>query len=109
MGQFNVGYIIVVAIPVLALIYPVTIVLIFLNVVPNSYASPKVFKWVVVVTILFSLPDFIHYGLGPMDIGFGGIRELFSWVPFITYGLGWVLPAFIAFLLANSSNVKATL
>jgi len=109
MGQFDVGYIIVVAIPVLALIYPVTIVLIFLNVVPNSYASPKVFKWVVAVTILFSLPDFIHYGLGPMDIGFGGIRELFSWLPFITYGLGWVLPAFVTFLLANSSNVKATL
>lgn len=109
MGQFNVGYIIVVAIPVLALIYPVTIVLIFLNVIPNSYASPKVFKWVVGITILFSLPDFAHYGLGPTDMGFGGIRDQFSWLPFITYGLGWVLPAFVVFLLINIANVKSTL
>ncbi|MFX0555956.1 branched-chain amino acid transport system II carrier protein [Maribacter sp. CXY002] len=108
-GQFNVGYIIVVAIPVLALIYPVTIILIFLNVLPNTYASPKVFKWVVGTTILFSLPDFVHYGLEPMYMGFDGIRELFSWLPLINDGLGWVLPAFMVFITVNLFSLKPNL
>ncbi|MBT8297996.1 MAG: branched-chain amino acid transport system II carrier protein [Maribacter sp.] len=102
MGQFNVGYIIVVAIPALALIYPVTIVLIFLNVLPERYSSALVFKWVVITTLLFSLPEFIHYGLGPLDIGFGGVRELFNWLPLSAFGMGWVLPAGVVFTLVNA-------
>ena len=101
MGQFNVGYIIVVAVPALALVYPVTIVLIILNVVPNKYASSNIFKLVVGTTLLFSLPEFIHYGLGPFDIGFGGVKNAFSWVPLSNFGLGWVLPALTVFILAN--------
>ena len=101
MGQFNVGYIIVVAVPALALVYPVTIVLIILNVVPNKYASSNIFKLVVGTTLLFSLPEFIHNGLGPFDIGFGGVKNAFSWVPLSNFGLGWVLPALTVFILAN--------
>ena len=101
MGQFNVGYIIAVAVPALTLVYPVTIVLILLNVLPERYSAPTVFKWVVATTLVFSLPEFMYYGLGPLDIGFGGVRQLFSWVPLSGFGLGWVLPAAVVFGVAQ--------
>jgi len=59
MGQFNVHYIIAVAVPALMFIYPITIILILLNVVPDKYASKQVFRAVVITTILFSIPDFL--------------------------------------------------
>jgi len=101
MGQFNVGYIIVVAVPVLALVYPVTIVLIFLNVLPEKHTSSVVFKGVVITTLLFSLPEFVHYALGPLDIGLGGVRKMFSWLPLSQFSLGWVVPAGVVFVLLN--------
>lgn len=96
MGQFNVGYIIAVALPALMFIYPITIVLILLNVVPDKFATQKVFRWVVVATIIFSIPDFLG------SIGFGeAIQGLAKWIPLSQFQMGWVLPAFGAFLIAN--------
>lgn len=101
MGQFNVGYIIAVAIPALMFIYPITIVLILLNVVPNKYASARVFKWVIATTILFSIPDFLG------SIGHGdAIASFTSWIPLREYHMGWVLPALAVFMLANFRRVK---
>ncbi|MEC7769596.1 MAG: branched-chain amino acid transport system II carrier protein [Bacteroidota bacterium] len=95
-GQFDVGYIITVAVPSLMFIYPITIVLILLNVVPNKWSSPKVFKQVVWTTILFSVPDFLA------SIGFGElIFPYVDWIPFSEHQLGWVLPALIAFVVLN--------
>lgn len=99
MGQFNVGYIIVVALPVLMFIYPITIVLILLNVVPIKYASEKVFRWVVFVTIIFSIPDFLG------SIGFGeSIWGISSWIPLSKFQMGWVLPSLVAFIIGNISQ-----
>ncbi|WP_136468778.1 branched-chain amino acid transport system II carrier protein [Flagellimonas onchidii] len=99
MGQFNVGYIIAVAIPALMFIYPITIVLILLNVVPEQYASPKIFKWVVLTTIVFSIPDFLG------SIGYGDVIASFtSWIPLREYHMGWVLPALVVFVLGNFSQ-----
>ncbi|MGW9684705.1 branched-chain amino acid transport system II carrier protein [Flagellimonas sp. 2504JD1-5] len=96
MGQFNVGYIIAVAIPALMFIYPITIVLILLNVVPDKYATPKIFKWVVGATILFSIPDFLG------SIGYGDtITSFTSWIPLREYHMGWVLPALVVFVARN--------
>ncbi len=96
MGQFNVGYIIAVALPALMFIYPITIVLILLNVVPDKFASPKVFRWVVATTVLFSIPDFLG------SIGFGdAIASFTQWIPLEENHMGWVLPALVVFVLAN--------
>ncbi len=96
MGQFNVGYIIAVALPALMFIYPITIVLILLNVIPEKFATPKVFRWVVITTILFSIPDFLG------SIGFGeGIAPLAQWIPLSQFHMGWVLPALAVFLMGN--------
>lgn len=96
-GQFNVGYIIAVALPALMFIYPVTIVLILLNIAPKHYASSKVFRAVVVVTLIFSVPDFLG------SLGFGEHISLHQDViPLSKFHLGWVLPALFAFVLTNT-------
>jgi LIVCS family branched-chain amino acid:cation transporter len=96
MGQFNVGYIIAVALPSLMFIYPITIILILLNVVPNKYASPLVFKAVILATIIFSIPDF----LGSIS-AIAPAADTFSWIPLQQYSLGWVLPALFVFVITN--------
>lgn len=99
MGQFNVSYIIAVALPVLMFIYPITIVLILLNVVPEKFAAPKVFRWVVGTTILFSIPDFLG------SIGWGEtISGIIQWIPLRENHMGWVLPALVVFVLGNLKN-----
>ncbi len=96
MGQFNVDYIISVALPALMIIYPITIVLILLNVLPEKYASPNVFKAVVWTTIIFSIPAFLG------TIGFSeSIANLQTFTPLSTYSMGWVLPAMAAFVVGN--------
>lgn len=96
MGQFNVGYIIAVALPALMFIYPVTIVLIVLNVIPEKYATPKVFRAVVITALLFSIPDFLG------SLGFGEHFAVFSaWIPLSNFHLGWLLPAILVFIFFN--------
>ncbi len=93
-GQFNVGYIIAVALPALMFIYPVTIVLILLNLLPEKTASPKVFQWVVGVTLLFSVPDFL--GSVGMNASISGFTQ---WIPLSEFHLGWALPSALTFFV----------
>ncbi|APQ17437.1 branched-chain amino acid transport system II carrier protein [Maribacter hydrothermalis] len=101
MGQFNVGYIIAVALPALMFIYPITIILILLNVTPEKYASPLVFRAVTIVTFIFSIPDFLG-SINTVDIA----KDTFSWIPLQPYSLGWVLPAFLVFVITNVLTQK---
>jgi LIVCS family branched-chain amino acid:cation transporter len=99
-GQMDVKYIIEVALPVLMFIYPLCVALILLHIVPERYASRLVFRLVVLVTFLFSIPDFLSF-LIPSD-HLHGIKNL---IPFARLNLGWVLPALIVFLAANIPNI----
>jgi len=99
MGQFDVHYIINIAVPALMFIYPITIILILLNVLPEKYATPSVFKGVVFVTFLFSIPDFLKF-LVPN----GSLQGIQDIIPLSQFSLGWVLPALITFLLLNIKN-----
>ena len=95
-GQFDVHYIIVIALPALMFIYPITIILILLNVLPERFATPAVFKAVVGVTFLFSIPDFLKFIINPESLV--GIQR---YIPWSEFSLGWVLPALIIFILVN--------
>lgn len=95
-GQLNFHSIIVLAFPVLLFIYPITIVLILLNVIPSKYASPLIFRAVVGVTFLFSIPDVLNF-VSPSD----NLKDIISTIPLGKYSMGWVLPAFISFVLTN--------
>jgi len=104
MGQFNVGYIIAVALPALMFIYPVTIVLIVLNVLPEKWASKTVFQWVVAITLIFSIPDFLQ----SISL-FDGQTKMMQWLPLGQYHMGWLLPAIVVFLITNVSQLKKLL
>ena len=95
-GSFQVDFIIVLAVPALMFVYPITIVLILLNVVPDKFASAFVFKAVVITTFIFSIPDFLGYLISEDYLI--GIKNV---IPFAKFNLGWVLPAFLVFLLGN--------
>jgi LIVCS family branched-chain amino acid:cation transporter len=98
-GHFEVDFIIKAAIPTLMFIYPITIILILLNVVSNKFASPLVFKGVVFVTLIFSIPDF----LGALHLG-DFLNPITSWIPLSSKSLGWVLPALLMFIGLNVYN-----
>ncbi|QVY64360.1 branched-chain amino acid transport system II carrier protein [Polaribacter sp. Q13] len=95
-GSNDVGFIIDVAVPALMFVYPITIVLILLNVVPEKYASKLVFRGVVIVTFIFSIPDFLGFIIPRENLT--GIK---SFIPLAEHSLGWVLPALLVFVLLN--------
>ena len=95
-GQFDVHYIINVALPALMFIYPITIVLILLNVVPERFASKRVFQGVSLVTFLFSIPDFLGFFLSE-----GTLTSIKGWIPLANDSMGWVLPALLTFIILN--------
>jgi len=94
-GAFSVNAIIEFALPVLLLIYPVTIVLIILNVLPEHWRTRLIMTTTVVATIIFSLPDAFKYLISPES--FDNVKRL---IPLADYGLGWVIPALLGFLAA---------
>lgn len=99
-GQMNVGSILTIAVPVLLFIYPITIVMIFLHTLPNRWVSVFVFRAVILTTLLFSVPDV----LGSLQISF--LQPVQNFLPLGIYNVGWLLPAFVVFLLANVSQTK---
>lgn len=96
MGQFDVKYIIDVAIPALMFIYPITIILILLNVIPEKWASALVFRGVVITAFVFSIPDFLKI-LRPSE----GLTSIINAIPLASYNLGWIIPSLLIFIILN--------
>ncbi|MDA9093065.1 branched-chain amino acid transport system II carrier protein [Polaribacter sp.] len=72
------------------------VVCIVLNVLPDKLASKKVFRGVVLVTFLFSIPDFLGF-----IIPSAYLVALNFFIPLANAILGWVLPAFLVFVGLN--------
>lgn len=100
-GHFKVDFIIEIAIPILIFIYPITIVLIVLNVISNRFASNIVFRGVVIVTFLFSIPDVLLVYL--KNEWFVALN---SWIPLSSQTLGWVIPSILTFLFLNLKPIR---
>jgi LIVCS family branched-chain amino acid:cation transporter len=99
-GSYQADFIIDVAVPILMFLYPITIVLIILNVLPNKYASQLVFRAVILVTFLFSIPDFLGFIIPRENLN--GILNL---IPLATFNLGWVVPALLVFVGLNIKEI----
>ncbi len=95
-GQMDVKYIIDIALPALMFVYPLCIVLILLNVIPIKFASELVFRWVVLITFIFSIPDFLGFIIRNENL-----EPVKSIIPLANQNLGWVLPAIATFILVN--------
>ncbi len=94
-GQLDFHDIIVIAVPVLKFIYPITIVLIFLNIVPEKYGTPLVFRAVVFSTFIFGLLDALAF-FYPTHHLLVAFREF---MPLGTHDFAWVLPAVLTFVV----------
>ncbi len=103
-GQLNFNTIIVIAIPFLLFIYPITIVLIVLNAISKKYASNLVFRLVVLVTFIFSIPDVVGF-ISPSET----LKSIIAYIPLAEHSFGWVLPAFVVFIIANIFSKKRQL
>jgi len=88
-------------VPALMFLYPITIILIVLNTLPEKYASKLVFRGVVLVTFIFSITDFLGFIIPRENLT--GIK---SSIPFAENSLGWVLPALLIFVVLNLVQKK---
>jgi len=114
-GQFDIHYIIDLAVPTLMFIYPITICLILLNVLPKKWASKLVFRGVTIVVFLFSMTDVLKEIIsdnriipykkimpdGLVTWSQDSIALFETYIPLGKEGMGWVLPAVIIFVLLN--------
>ena len=91
-GQFEVKFIIDLAVYALMFICPMAISLMLLNLLAEKYASPIVFRTVVGLAILFSIPDFLKFMIPVENLEF-----LYSIIPLSRDGLGWVIPSLFGF------------
>ncbi|PKP26108.1 MAG: branched-chain amino acid transport system II carrier protein [Bacteroidetes bacterium HGW-Bacteroidetes-2] len=94
-GQLDVNAILMIAIPVLLLIYPITVAMIFLHALPNAFVSRSTFKAVIYTSLLFTIPD-----VG-VAVGIKLLAPIQDWLPLGIYKLGWLLPSTVVFLIRN--------
>ena len=90
MGQFPVVYIIAIAVPALVFIYPTTIILMALHVLPASWATPKAFKAAVLVCFVVNTPAFLD------SLGYPTLQVATAFLPLSSQGLAWVLPVLLS-------------
>jgi LIVCS family branched-chain amino acid:cation transporter len=90
MGQFPVVYIIAIAVPALVFIYPTTIILMALHVLPASWATPKAFKAAVLVCFVVNTPAFLD------SLGYPTLQAATAFFPLSSQGLAWVLPVLLS-------------
>ena len=92
MGQFPVVYIIAIAVPALVFIYPTTIILMALHVLPPSWATPTAFKATVICCFVVNTPAFLD------SLGYSALQEATTFMPLSAQGLAWVLPVLLTLL-----------
>ena len=84
-------YIIGLAVPVLVVLYPITIVLILLNIF--GVQEKSVFKFTVFLTLITSILEVLKVDL--------------SFIPLAKYGFAWIAPAVFGFLLGKTADVNS--
>lgn len=99
MGQFPVAYIIAIAVPALVFIYPTTIILMVLHVLPASWATPRSFKASIAVCFVANTPAFLD------SIGYPSLQEATAFMPLTSQGLAWVIPVVCSLLALKIFDV----
>ncbi|WP_426710675.1 branched-chain amino acid transport system II carrier protein [Cetobacterium sp. SF1] len=86
LAVFGLDAIISLAVPVLVILYPVTIVLILLNIF--NIENTNAYKAVVGITLIISIAEALKINL--------------SFIPLAASGFPWILPAIIGFFIGNT-------
>lgn len=88
--------ILAIATPILVFIYPIAIVLILLALIQQLIGeSKKMYVFAVTVTFIFAIIEVLAF----FNIRLKAVDSLLSIFPLYNNGLGWVLPALIAFIV----------
>ena len=81
--------IIAVSVPVLTMLYPLAIVLIFASLFRSFDHFRAMYVFALIGTALVSITD----GLKAMNIELDWVDSLYGWLPLYSEGIGWLLPA----------------
>jgi len=94
MAMGGVDFIVTIAGPILAIIYPLGIVLVILNIASDYITYKACFKWTVIATSLISIP------MGISEFGFFKemIDPMIQALPFSDLGLPWLIPALFGYV-----------
>lgn len=94
MAMGGVDFIVTIAGPILAIIYPLGIVLVVLNIISDYIIYKACFKWTVVATSIISIP------MGISEFGFFKemIDPMIQALPFSDLGLPWLMPAVFGYI-----------
>lgn len=96
MAMGGVDFIVGAAGPILAIIYPLSIVLVALNICTDYVVYKKCFKWTIVATSLVSIP----MGMSELGIGRALIDPMVDALPMARFGLPWLVPAILGFVIS---------
>ncbi len=90
---------IVFAVPVLTMIYPVVIVLIILSIFDKKIKHDLIYIGAVIGTFAVSLFDGIKLFLQIKGISFTGLNNVLQMLPLSQFGFGWIIPAITGSLI----------
>lgn len=82
--------------PLLTVMYPITIVLIILNLLDDKIKNKLVYKGAIYGALSISLFD----GISSTGLNIDLVNNILNILPFSNNGFGWVLPSFIGILIS---------
>lgn len=98
----NVGVenIVAFAAPLLAVIYPVAIVLVVLNLLDSMISNNKVYIGAIYGTLMFSILD----GIKVLGVESPIVNSIMGVLPLANQGFGWIVPAIVGIIIAIFSS-----
>lgn len=85
------------AVPILVTLYPVTIVLIILNVLDNFIKNKNIYIGGVAGALCVSILD----GISALNLNIDAISYIRNAIPLGSAGFGWLIPACVGMIIAN--------
>ena len=95
-SNIGLSQLISVSLPILIMIYPVTVVLMLLSFLKKRIGSRRM---VYVMAMLFTFAVSFVNGMESAGVTLGIISEWFARLPFYELSIGWILPAVIGALI----------
>lgn len=84
-----------ISVPILGMIYPIAIILIFLGLLDDVIKQNRyIYRTVIGIVAIYSIVDTVNKSF--LENNLSGVFEI---LPFYTEGLGWILPALIGLLI----------
>lgn len=103
LANLGLATIISLAVPVLLIVYPACLVMVFLSLFAPRIKNNNIYKIPVAFAVVFSILEVIHTSGAPID--------LLTYFPLQSYGFGWILPVLaglvIGFFLKTKEEAAA--